>query len=189
MRRAVVRGGLAAAIVMGSTMWAWPASAGGGGGCHGRVTDGEGDTVAMSKACFSPSVLRVDPGTEVTFINKDPVPHNVSAPEWGYFDELMESDSFRATFQEPGIYPFACTYHPGMTGAIVVGNGLGAGSGEVVTEEPLAGAAATSSEETAPTAVSADGSSGLGWALGGAGGFVLGGASALLVRRRRAAAG
>lgn len=186
MRRALIRGGLAAAIVMGSTMWAWPASAGGGGGCHGRVTDGEGDIVTMAKACFSPSVLRVDPGTEVTFINKDPVPHNVSAPEWGYFDEMMEGDTFRATFDESGVYPFACTYHPGMTGAIVVGDGTGAGSG--VTVAPLNGAETTSSEDAAPAAVSADGSSALGWALGGAGGFVLGAASALALRRRRATA-
>ena len=141
--------------------------------------------VTMAKACFSPSVLRVDPGTEVTFINKDPIPHNVSAPEWGNFNDMNEGDRFQATFAEPGVYPFACTYHPGMTGAIVVGNGLGPGSGEVVTEEPLAGAAATSSEDTAPAAVSADGSSALGWALGGAGGFVLGAGSALVLRRRK----
>src|SRR5688572_24743974 len=99
MRGALVRGGLAAAIVMGSTVWALPASAGGGGGCHTGATQSEGDIVTMAKACFLPSVLRVGPGTEVTFINKDPIPHNVSAPEWGHFDQLMESDTFRATFE------------------------------------------------------------------------------------------
>jgi hypothetical protein len=38
MRHALVRGGIVAAMVVGSTMWAWPASA--GGGCHGGATQG-----------------------------------------------------------------------------------------------------------------------------------------------------
>lgn len=100
MRFEVVRGGLAAAILLRSTMWAWPASA--GGGCHRETpTQGAGDTVAMSKACFDPSVLRGDPGTEVTFVNQDPIAHNVSATGWGYFNDMNEGDAFRATFDEP----------------------------------------------------------------------------------------
>src|SRR5918996_2931253 len=127
MRSVLVRGGLAAAIVMASTMWAWPASA--GGGCHqDRNTEGQGDTVTMSKACFEPGVLPVDPGTEVTFVNQDPITHNVSGTGWGYYEEMNRGDAFRATFDEPGVYPFACMYHPGMTGAIVVGDGIGPGS-------------------------------------------------------------
>jgi plastocyanin len=187
MRHVMVRGGLVAAMVVGSTMWAFPASA--GGGCHGGATQGEGDTVAMSKACFTPSVLRVNPGTEVTFVNKDPVVHNISATGWGYFEDMAEGEAFTATFDEPGVYPYACTYHAGMTGAIVVGDGTGAGSGELVTVAPLTGAAASSNDETeASEASSADGTSTVGWAVGGAGGFILGAASALLLRRRRTVA-
>jgi len=33
--------------------------------------------------------------------------------------------------------PFACSYHPGMTGAIVVGGGTGAGNGSAVSVEPF----------------------------------------------------
>jgi plastocyanin len=184
MRTALVRGGLTAAIVMGSTMWAWPASA--GGGCHRKTpTEGEGDTVAMSKACFQPGVLRVDPGAEVTFVNKDPIAHNISATGWGYFDDMNEGDAFRATFDEPGVYPFACTYHPGMTGAIVVGDGVGAGSG--VTVGTLNGADSGSGTVAEPAAVDAGGAPVAGWAIGGAGGFVLGAASALVLRRRASA--
>jgi plastocyanin len=182
MRHAMIRGGLVAAMVIGSTMWAFPASA--GGGCHGGATQGEGDTVAMSKACFTPSVLRVDPGTEVTFVNKDPVVHNVSATGWGYLEDMNEGQAFTATFDEPGVYPYACTYHAGMTGAIVVGDGTGAGSGDLVTVEPLTGVAASSSEVSEAVPTAAEGTSS-GWAVGGAGGFILGAASALLLRRRR----
>lgn len=189
MRHAMVRGVLVAAMVIGSTMWAFPASA--GGGCHGGATQGEGDKVAMSKACFTPSVLRVNPGTEVTFVNKDPVVHNVSATGWGYFEDMTEGQAFTATFDEPGVYPYACTYHAGMTGAIVVGDGTGAGSGELVTVEPLVGAEVApseASEATASVPTAAEGTSAVAWAVGGAGGFILGAASALLLRRRRTVA-
>ena len=33
------------------------------------------------------------------------------------------------SFDEAGTYPFACSYHPGMTGAIVVGDGKGVAGG------------------------------------------------------------
>jgi plastocyanin len=190
MRQMVLRGGFVAALLIGSTMWAWPASA--GGGCH-RATQGQGDTVTMSKACFTPSVLRVDPGTEVSFVNRDPVVHNVSATGWGYLGDMTEGQAFAATFDEPGVYPYACTYHAGMTGAIVVGDGTGAGSGELAAVEPLTGAAASNDEteasEAGAAAASADGNSNVGWAVGGAGGFILGAASALLLRRRRTVSG
>lgn len=189
MRQVLVRGGLVAAVVIGSSMWAWPASA--GGGCHRGATQGQGDTVAMSEVCFTPSVLRVDPGAEVTFVNKDALTHNVSANGWGYLEDMSEGESFRATFKEPGVYPYACMYHPAMTGAVVVGDGIGAGSGELVTVEPLVGTEAASSEvrPVEPAAATADGTSEVGWAVGGAGGFLLGAASALFLRRRRTATG
>jgi plastocyanin len=187
MRHAMVRGGIVAAMVVGSLMWAWPAAA--GAGCYGGATQGEGDTVAMSDLCFTPSVLRVSPGTEVTFLNKDATTHNVTAMGWSYFEDMKEGDAFRAAFKEPGIYPYACTYHAGMTGAIVVGDGTGAGSGELVTAAPLTGAVAPSNDETeASEASSADGTSTVGWAVGGGGGFILGAASARLLRRRRTVA-
>ena len=108
-----------------------PATA--GGGCHQGVTNGDGDTVEMVDACFTPTILTVDPGETVTFVNTDPMTHNVTANVWGYFDDLNEGDAFTATFDQPGIYPYACAYHPGMTGAIVVGSGTGAGNGETVS--------------------------------------------------------
>jgi plastocyanin len=125
-----------------------PAAAG-GGGCHTGLTDGTGGTVTMTKACFSPAILRIDPGTEVTFVNRDPITHNVSSNGWGRFEDMNEGDAFRATFAEPGIFPFACTIHPGMVGAVVVGEDAAAGSGDSVAisaaslpEPPRTGGAA-----------------------------------------------
>jgi plastocyanin len=106
-----------------------------GGGCHSGVTTGRGDTVTMVEACFTPTTLYVEPGTKVTWVNEDPMTHNVTANDWGYFDGMQRGDVVRATFDEPGIYPYACTYHPGMSGAIVVGDGNGQGNGAAVTVE------------------------------------------------------
>ena len=115
-----------------------------GGGCHSGVTEndatGEKDaTVRMVDACFTATVTTVDPGAPVTFANTDlGVTHNVGGNQWGHFEDMIEGDAFTVTFDEPGVYPFACNYHPGMTGAIVVGNGKGiTGSGESISVQPF----------------------------------------------------
>jgi hypothetical protein len=57
---------------------------------------------------------------------------------------MIEGDAFTVRFDETGIYPFACNYHPGMTGAIVVGDGKGVGSGtEGITVQPFEAASPT----------------------------------------------
>ncbi len=186
MRQRAIRGGLVATMVSASlTAWASPSTA--GGGCHGGATQGSGDTVAMVDACFTPSVLRVEPGTEVTFVNQDPTTHNVTSSGWGHFEDMREDNAFTATFDEPGVYPYACTYHAGMTGAIVAGDGIGAGSGKLVKIDPVTepvGSSSRAAEKAAPATASAAGTSAIGWAVGGAGGVVLGAASALILRRR-----
>jgi len=128
----------AATIVLGI-----PGAALAGGGCHSGVTQndatGEKDaTVRMLDACFTATVTRVDAGTSVTFANTDQgVTHNVGGNQWGHFENMIEGDTFTVRFDDAGIYPFACNYHPGMTGAIVVGDGKGAGNAEVVSVQPF----------------------------------------------------
>lgn len=130
--------GATAAIVLGV-----PGTALAGGGCHDGVTrnDATGEkkaTVRMIDACFTATVTTVDPGAPVTFANTDlGVTHNVGGNQWGHFEDMIEGDAFTVTFDEAGVYPFACNYHPGMTGAIVVGDGKGAGAGEEITVQPF----------------------------------------------------
>ncbi|HEV3475363.1 MAG TPA: plastocyanin/azurin family copper-binding protein [Actinomycetota bacterium] len=172
--------GLAALMATAAAvLWVSPASAG-GGGCYGGLTQGRGDTVEIVKACFTPSILEVEPGAEVEFVNRDPVPHNVVAPEWGYYENLGRGDSFTATFREEGTYPFACTIHPGMTGAVVVGDGSGPGSGVEMT---VASATPASAERAAPSAATTDQRTWFGWLAGGVIGLGLGAGLTALVRR------
>ncbi len=109
--------------------WQAPAFA---GGCGQPATHGTGTTVAISEMCFRPSLLSVEPGATVTYVNRDPFAHNVGGQLWGHFDDLEPGQRFRATFDAEGIYAFACTLHPGMTGAIIVGDGVGIGNGRSV---------------------------------------------------------
>lgn len=174
---------LAATAVAALAVPAVPALAG-GGACHGGATTGEGDTVEMEDACFTPSTLFVEPGDAVTFVNRDAhYVHNVSANGWGYLDDMVDGDAFTATFSKEGIYPFACQYHMGMTGAIVVGDGVGAGNGVLVgSDRPPASTQAVASESSANS-----GSNATGWVAGGAIGLAAGLAGGLLLRRRAGA--
>jgi plastocyanin len=188
---------LAATLVLAAiAVPAVPASA--GGGCHAGITHGTGTTVFLAEACPTPTILQVDPGATVTFTNKDPFAHNIIGNLWGHYDDLNQGDSFSATFDDPGVYPYACWYHPGMTGAIVVGTGMGAGNGETVSigaaslSSPSPAAAETAIDAPAVAAQPAatdDTSTTMGWVGGGAIGLVLGAGAVLGMRRRRSAAG
>jgi plastocyanin len=146
-------------------------------------------TVRIIDACFTASITKVDPGTSVTFVNDDVgMTHNVGGTEWGYFDDMTTGDSFSATFADPGVYPFACSYHPGMTGAIVVGDGNGAGAGWTIVNDPIDPVADTA--KAVPVADAGSGSS-LAFVAIGILGIALGAgisAAILLLRRRSAAA-
>jgi plastocyanin len=109
-----------------------------GGGCHEGMTRGTGTAIEIVDACFTPTILHVQPGQTVTWVNADPFVHNITANGWGHYDDLKPSERFTAAFDEPGLYPFACTYHPGMSGVIVVGSGSGPGDGTTVAVADLA---------------------------------------------------
>lgn len=179
MRR--TRGLLAVVALTCGAMW--PAGAAtAGGGCHSNATHGSGDTVTMSEMCFTPSVLRVEPGTEVTFVNRDQMAHNVSAA-WGTDQDLNVGDTFTATFPETGTFPFACTYHYGMTGAVVVGDGTGPATGALVEDDSFVDTTPVSQESAA--SMDSAGSGLLGWTVAGAIGLLLGAGLTTMLRRGR----
>jgi hypothetical protein len=91
--------------------------------------------VTIRQYCFGPTILRVAPGETVTWINKDGVPHTVVGANavWGDFSTLRRSARVTYRFVRSGVYPYVCTFHPGMVGAIVVGDGSGLGSARTTT--------------------------------------------------------
>ena len=117
------------AVVAATAVTAVPASAG-GGGCHRPATEGSGDTLALTELCFSPTVLRVAPGSEVEIVNRDTIDHPLSRPggEWSWDGPIGDRTTVR--LERAGTYPFFCYAHPGMVGVVVVvGDGRGTGSG------------------------------------------------------------
>jgi plastocyanin len=114
------------------------ASASGGGGCGQPVTDERATGVDIEDFCFSPTIVRVGVGDAVTFTNVDPFPHSVLGANatWGdYAGFKKKSMTYR--FSEPGVYPYVCTYHVGMVGVVVVGDGVGGAIGTSTAEGPV----------------------------------------------------
>lgn len=101
------------------------ATASGGGGCGGPVTEGEGTSVAIEEFCFEPAVLYAAPGDQISWTNADFVKHNVQGANfaWGSYEPLRSGASASYGFERSGVYPYVCALHPGMVGAVVVGDG------------------------------------------------------------------
>ena len=81
------------------------------------------DTVVVTVQDFSfgPGRLEIKPGTTVTWTNGGQVVHTATAED-GSFDtgEIQPGESGSVTFSRPGTYPYNCTPHPFMKGAVVV---------------------------------------------------------------------
>ena len=75
---------------------------------------------------FKPAVLVVAPGDRVTWINKDPFPHTVTA-DGKAFDSgtLAPQASWSFTTQAAGTFAYTCTLHPTMKGKLIVRAQLG----------------------------------------------------------------
>jgi plastocyanin len=84
--------------------------------------------VTIDNFTFSPQSLTIAPGTIVTWVNHDDVPHTATSSakprEFGS-RALDTDDKFSHTFSTPGTYPYFCAVHPHMTGTIIVTRPIG----------------------------------------------------------------
>ena len=70
---------------------------------------------------FAPQRLTVKPGTTVTWINEDDIPHTVAATGKEFRSKVLDTnDKFSFTFTTAGTFEYFCSLHPHMTGTIVV---------------------------------------------------------------------
>jgi plastocyanin len=160
MRRATMTLFLTALVV--GALWSCAGPALAGGGCaHGTPpTDGNGTAVTMEANCFTPTVLHAPSGAEVTFTNADEVAHTVTGVGflWGDSIDRPPGDELSLRFDRDGVYVYSCLLHPGMIGAIVVGDANGdAGL------DPAAVVAADTSGTGGEAATPVDTGSGTGW--------------------------
>jgi plastocyanin len=154
-----------------------------GGYCHTPATDGRGRTVTMDDYCYTPTVLRVPAGGEVTFVNGDNVAHPTVGRGSDWYADVAAAGRATVRFDKAGVYPYFCHEHLGMIGVVVVGDGRGE-----TTAAPVAVADPPAARPT-PAEAAAAGRGATPWSLAGAVllGLAVAGGALLAARRRRAA--
>jgi plastocyanin len=77
--------------------------------------------VLIDGFAFSPERIVVKPGSTVTWINDDDIPHTVASSSKLFKSKTLDTaDKFSFTFTTPGAYEYFCSLHPHMTGTVVV---------------------------------------------------------------------
>jgi len=102
-------------------------AAAGGGGCHtpAGTTEASGQLVSIKDCSFGPTILHAPVGATITWMNDDYLPHAVNGLGWNAIEPYTSANPgarLSHTFSAPGIYPYMCYVHPGMSGVIVVGD-------------------------------------------------------------------
>ena len=76
--------------------------------------------------CYIPSVIVIEKGKQVTWVNEDSAFHSITSGYYGAPTDLFDSghldpfESYTLTFDETGTYDYFCTLHPWMKGQVIV---------------------------------------------------------------------
>jgi plastocyanin len=100
------------------------------GGMHGRssrgpqtpvVADASQSTVEIRDFDFFPRELTVPVGSVITWVNRDPVPHDATDETGGWATDILgQGEAATLTFDTPGTYAYFCTIHPNMRATLDV---------------------------------------------------------------------
>ena len=79
-------------------------------------------TVEISNFAFQPASVTIQVGDTVTWTNLDSAAHTATDTGSGsLFDGVMnQGESFSYTFNQAGSFDYICTFHPEMTGTVIV---------------------------------------------------------------------
>jgi plastocyanin len=81
----------------------------------------EAPAIKIDNFKFGPDKLTVTKGTEVTWTNRDDIPHSIVMMALGVHSKPLDTDnSFAFQFDKAGTYNYICGIHPAMHGQIVV---------------------------------------------------------------------
>ncbi len=92
------------------------------------VSNPGSDAVYIYQYHFTPDTLTVASGTEVTFTNKDAVPHNITSGTPSHPDSLFDSGvltqgmSYKHLFDQPGEFHYFCATHPDSARGLIIVN-------------------------------------------------------------------
>ena len=77
--------------------------------------------VSIDHNTFIPSEITVAPGTIVTWVNNEAMPHTVVDLNKGFRSKTLVKDAkFSFTFTTAGDYSYLCSIHPNMKGKVIV---------------------------------------------------------------------
>lgn len=77
--------------------------------------------VRIGNFTFAPAEITVAPGTTVTWVNEDDIPHLVAASSDGFRSKALDTDQkYSFTFTAAGTYEYFCALHPHMKGKVIV---------------------------------------------------------------------
>lgn len=85
------------------------------------VAAGEEVTVSIDNFTFNPAEVTVAPGTTVTWVNNDDIPHTVVDKKQAFRSKVIDTEGkYSFTFNTAGDFTYFCSLHPHMTGKVVV---------------------------------------------------------------------
>ena len=77
--------------------------------------------VHIGNFTFNQPAVTVHPGTTVTWVNDDDIPHTVVAQGLAFKSKVLDTgDRFSFTFAKAGQFSYFCSLHPHMTGKVIV---------------------------------------------------------------------
>jgi len=86
-----------------------------------RPVPAAGVEVKIDNFSFAPTSLTVRVGTQITWTNRDDIPHTVVEDDKTFKSKVLDTDEkFTFTPTKPGIYKYYCSIHPKMTARVVV---------------------------------------------------------------------
>ncbi len=75
--------------------------------------------VEIQAFSFQPQRTMVTPGDTIVWINRDIVPHTVTADGGTWRSQpLEEGQSWEVIVEDSGVYSYFCEFHPHMTGVL-----------------------------------------------------------------------
>ena len=86
-----------------------------------KVAANASATIRIDNLAFLPAEITIAPGTLLTWVNSDGIPHSVRAKNEAFRSRLLEPEQqFSFTFTAPGTYEYYCAEHPKMKGTVIV---------------------------------------------------------------------
>lgn len=80
-----------------------------------------GVEITIDNFSFTPAIITIKTGTQITWKNRDDIPHTVVSSDNLFKSKALDTDdTFSFTPSKPGTYLYFCSLHPKMTGKVVV---------------------------------------------------------------------